>query len=372
MAAEQFLGFTEEQQLRLVRSIWPSITENAFQRQDYTRLFIYINGVMKNARKDPDRYPKHTVDEIAKYIQFLRENIRHSKAEVIIKIQTSDGTDDHIINQTLDLAASAWLTISVNTEKPSEGPAWNRNETLQQSIGPHFKSVTAVDSTRRDIIPRSLTMANFCKNYGFTVNWTSDLRRHLNIDWENQRITVYEHMIYLCNYVNHSAETPIPIGILEEALDTINLLFPSDQKRTRKFLKNKDKTFHRLGYCGRERRMRLSDYGHWGKQIGMLRDVLDDPPKGYHQLVLDKEHRNFLNWATFWIAFLVALLTVISIAFGIVGVVYGILSYAISVKSYQVAVESLNAGIQQLELAIAMACGDAETAARLPQYCSGT
>lgn len=118
--------------------------------------------------------------------------------------------------------------------------------------------------------------------------------------------------------------------------------------------------------------MRLSDYSHWGEQIGMLRDVLNDPPKGYHQLVLDKEHRNFLNWATFWIAFLVALLTVISIAFGIVGVVYAILSYAISVKSYQVAVDSLNAGIQQLELAVAMACGDAETAARLPQYCSRT
>ncbi|KAI1186006.1 hypothetical protein F5B17DRAFT_432046 [Nemania serpens] len=239
-------------------------------------------------------------------------------------------------------------------------------------IQPHFRSVAAVDDTKRDTIPRSLAIAHLCKSSGFTVNWTSDLGRHLNIDWESHRITVYEHFIYLCNHITYPADTAIPGGILKEAVDTINLLFPSDQKRTKKFIKNKGKTFYRPSYCGSERRMRLSDYSHWGEQIGMLRDVLNDPPKGYHQLVLDKEHRNFLNWATFWIAFLVALLTVISIAFGIVGVVYAILSYAISVKSYQVAVDSLNAGIQQLELAVAMACGDAETAARLPQYCSRT
>ncbi|TGJ86452.1 hypothetical protein E0Z10_g2283 [Xylaria hypoxylon] len=296
----------------------------------------------------------------------------HSKAQAIAQNRSSQTTDDLVISRTLELAATVWLTTRVDTEMTSGCVTWEPNETLQQSILFHFKSTTGVDDTKRDIIPRSLTVAHLCKKYGFKVIWTDDLRYHLMVDWESQRITVYEHLIYVSNFLSYHDATPIPIDVLEEAIDTINLLFPSDQKRTKKFLRDEHKTFNRLGYCGRERRMRLSDYRHWRERISVLKEALDDPPKGYHQLVLDKEQRNFLNWATFWIAFVVALLTIISIAFGIVGIVFAVISYSISLKSYQVAVDSLDISIQQAEIAIAMACADAETAARIPQYCSGS
>ncbi|KAI0448187.1 hypothetical protein F4803DRAFT_496999 [Xylaria telfairii] len=371
MATERLLNRTRTQQLQFVRNIWPSISEDAFQHEDYSRLFRFIDREVNSTTEYPARYSKHNVDEIAEYIRFLRENFMHTKAQAIDENQTSPKTDDHVLSRTLDLAASVWLTTRVDTEMALGPVTWKPNETLQESIQSHFGSVTVVDNTKRDIIPRSLTVAHLCKKYGFTVNWTDDLRHHLNVDWENQRITIYEHLIYLCNYLNYPAGTPISIDILEEAVDTINLLFPSDQKRTKKFLKDENKTFNRLGYCGRERRIRLSDYHHWRERIGVLKEALDDPPKGYHQLVLDKERQNFLNWATFWIAFIVALLTIISIVFGIVGIVFAVFSYTISVKSYQISVDSLDVGVQQLEIAIAMACVDTEVAARLPQYCSG-
>ncbi|KAI8949361.1 hypothetical protein F4801DRAFT_553360 [Xylaria longipes] len=372
MAAERLLNRTRAQQLDFVRNIWPSISEDAFQHEDYTRLFRFIDRMVNSTTEYPARYSKHSVDEIAEYIRFLRENFMHSKAQVIVKNQPSQGTEGQVLSRTLDLAASVWLTTRVDTEVASGCVTWKPNETLQDCIQSHFRSVTVVDDTKRDITPRSLTVAYLCKKHGFTVYWTDDLRHHLNVDWENQRITVYEHLIYLCNYLNYPASTPISIDIIEEAVDTINLLFPSDQKRTKIFLKGENKTFNRLGYCGRERRMRLSDYHHWHERISALKEALDDAPKGHHQLVLDKEHQNFLSWATFWIAFIVALLTIISIAFGIVGIVFAVFSYAISVKSYKIAVDSLDVSIQQLEIAIAMACVDAEVAARLPQYCSGT
>ncbi|KAI1420254.1 hypothetical protein F5Y12DRAFT_773937 [Xylaria sp. FL1777] len=364
MAAERLVNRTKAQQLEFVRNIWPGIGEDEFQHEDYTRLFRFIDREVYDTREFPPQYSKHGVDEIAEYIQFLRENFMYTKAEAIVKYQPSRKPDDYIISRSLDLAASVWLTTRINTKMVSGCVTWEQNESLQSSIQSHFKSVTTVDDTKRDIIPRSLTVAHLCKDYGFHVVWTDDLRCHLTVDWEYQRITVYEHLIYLCNFLNYPAATPIPTEILEEAVDTINLLFPSDQKRTKKFLRKENKTFNRLGYCGRERRIRLSDYRHWRGRISVLKEALDDLPKGRRQLVLDKEHRNFLNWATFWIAFVVALLTIISIVFGIVGIVYAVLSYSISVKSYQISVDSL-------DVAIAMACVDAETAARLPQYCSG-
>ncbi|GAW11893.1 hypothetical protein ANO14919_012460 [Xylariales sp. No.14919] len=370
MAAEQLLNRTRAQQVEFIRNIWPSISEDAFQHEDYARLFRFIDREMNNTKEYPTRYSKHSIDEIAEYIRFLRQNYIYSKAQAIVKHRTSLGIDEHVISRTLDLAASIWLTTRVDTEMALGCVTWEPNESLQQSIESHFRPVATANDMKRDIIPRSLTAAYLCKNYGFTIIWTDDLRHHLSVDWETQRIKVYEHLIYLCNFLNYPADTPIRTDILEEAVDTINLLFPSDHKRTKKFLKRENKTFNRLGYCGRERRVRLSDYHHWRERIGALKEALDGPPKGYHQLVLDKEHRNFLNWATFWIAFVVALLTIISIAFGVVGIVFAVISYSISVKSYQIAVDSLAIGIQQVEIAIAMACVDAETAARLPQYCA--
>ncbi|KAI0539501.1 hypothetical protein GGR58DRAFT_464557 [Xylaria digitata] len=371
MATERLLNRPRAQQLEFVRNIWPDISEDGFQHEDYARLFRFIDSEVDITREYPTRYSKHGVDEITEYIRFLRENFINAKTQAILNNQTPQKTDDYILSRTLDLAASIWLTVRVDTEMASGCVAWKSNESLQTSIQSQFTSVTTIDDTKRDIIPRSLTIAHLCKNYGFTVSWTDDLRYHLSVDWESQRITVYEHLIYLCNFITYPAPTPTPTEILEEAVDTINLLFPSDQKRTKKFLKKENKTFNRLGYCGREKRMRLSDYRHWRERIRVLKEALDDPQKGYHQLVLDKERRNFLNWATFWIAFVVALLTIISIVFGVVGIVYAVLSYSISVKSYKISVDSLDVGIQQLEIAIAMACADAETAARLPQYCPG-
>ncbi|KAI1169806.1 hypothetical protein F4777DRAFT_571715 [Nemania sp. FL0916] len=363
MAKERLLERTRAQQFEFIRTIWPGISEDAFQIEDYGRLFRFIDREMSITTEYPAKYSKHDVDGIAVYIRFLRENFVCSKTHAITNNRAPLGVDDYAISGTLDLAATIWLTTPVGAEIASGCVTWSYDETLEHCVQAHFNSATIVDNTKGDIIPRSLTIAHLCSNYGFTVTWTDNLGSHLSVDWENQRITIYEHLIYLCNHLNYPTPTPIPISILEEAVDTINLLFPSDQKRTKRFLRDQRKTFNRLGYCGRERRMRLSDYRHWRERIRVLKDVLGDPPKGYNQLVLDKEHRNFLNWATFWTAFIVALLTVISIVFGVVGVVF-------TVRSYRVSVDSFNVGAQQLEIAIAMACADAGTAVRLPQYCA--
>lgn len=43
MATERLLNRTRAQQLQFVRNIWPSISEDAFQHEDYSRLFRFID-----------------------------------------------------------------------------------------------------------------------------------------------------------------------------------------------------------------------------------------------------------------------------------------------------------------------------------------
>ncbi|KAI8627680.1 hypothetical protein F5Y19DRAFT_440779 [Xylariaceae sp. FL1651] len=352
MAEERLIDRTKEQQLEFVRSFWPSLDDDAFQHEHYTRFLKFIDRQMSRTREYPGGYSEQTLDGVAEYIRHLRENLALRKIDLVENYNQE-------VSRTLDLAATIWLTILVDTETTSHSIIWNNQNTIEQVILPGFSTAIINNDTndmRRDMIPPSLTMAYLCRRYGFTVAWTDDLRYHLNIDWENHKITVYEHLIYLSNYLFYPAASPIPTNIVEEAIDTINLLFPSDEKGTRKFLRARQRNFDRFGYCGRERRLHLSKYHHWRAKLKLLKEVMEGQAKGINQLMLHKERRNFLDWATFWVAVIVALLTIItSLAFGVVGIVY-------AVRSYEV-------GKQQLDIAIAMACVDAETAARLPKYC---
>ena len=118
---------------------------------------------------------------------------------------------------------------------------------------------------------------------------------------------------------------------------------------TKRFLKQSGKSFYGLGYCKRERCYELEKFRIWRERIADLMDVMDEEPKGVQQLALSKDGRNLLSFATFWVASTVAILTIISIAFGTVQTIY-------SVKQYN--------------LAIAQACSAPGAMDALPQYCA--
>ncbi|GAW25042.1 hypothetical protein SAMD00023353_0102020 [Rosellinia necatrix] len=182
MAAEQLLDRTRTQQLEFVKNIWPSITDNAFQPADYTRLFRFIDNELTITKDYPTRYSKHSVDEIAEYILFLRQNLTLSKAQAIAKNRSPRPIDDDVLSRTLDLAASMWLTTRLHTEMASECVTWALSDTLPGYIQSRFSSVPVVDDTKHDVIPRAFTAVHLCRNYGFTVNWTDDLCHHLSVD----------------------------------------------------------------------------------------------------------------------------------------------------------------------------------------------
>jgi hypothetical protein len=160
--------------------------------------------------------------------------------------------------------------------------------------------------------------------------WTDHLTDHLRLDPKRQVLMVYKHKICLLNHLKSRSGCPIPQRVLEEAIDTLNLLFPFGDPQTKQLLsKEKQREFYGLGGCGRERQLDLSRYGYWREELDDLVESFQRPPRTWRQLAIDQ--RDFKEWATFWIAVMVAILTFVSIPCNVIQATY-------SVKAYNAAV----------------------------------
>ncbi|KAK1658649.1 hypothetical protein BDP55DRAFT_507677, partial [Colletotrichum godetiae] len=248
------------------------------------------------------------------------------------------------VSRSLDLVARLWLTINFDTlplgqiyPKPVQ-LAWEETKTLRQVIDSYF-AVTLADrpaELKRGDIPSTFNITVLCERYNFSIRWTSNLAEHLQIEEKlgQRSVMLYEHIVCLWNHLEYSKDCPVPQSLLEETLDTLVLLFPYEDTGTMKLLKREKKNFWRLGRCGRTRKAELDDFSYWKPGIQRLLEEYNKPPRGTQQLRLDKEGRNFLEFSTFWTALLVAILTILGIAFGTIGTAYAIKAYNLSYKQY--------------------------------------
>ncbi|KAF6827868.1 hypothetical protein CMUS01_08814 [Colletotrichum musicola] len=279
----------------------------------------------------------------------------------------------HPVSRSLDVIARLWLTINFDTFPLEETyprqttVAWAAEHTLQQAVECHFVSgyQPAASPTHHRSIPSSFKMASLCDRYDFSIRWSNNLADHLEIVWNGNHgtVTIYEHVICLWNHLQYSSACPIPVEMLEETLDTIILLFPPDDRGTRKLLKRHDKTFWRLGRCGREWVSSAGDFHYWRARIDALLKEYEQPPRGARQLRLDEDGRNFLEFSTFWTALAVAVLTILGIGFGTLGTVYAIKAYNLSYKQYVLSQK-------QYMLDLVQACVETGARERWPHICS--
>lgn len=237
---------------------------------------------------------------------------------------------------------------------------WHEDVSLRSLMESHFTSTplskaTSIGSPRVEAVNPMFTMVHLVNYYGFRIYWTSNLAEHLSISWKFKILSIYEHKICLWNHIFCSEDTPVPGPIYEEALDTLNLLFPFDDAGTKSLLQKEGVNFYSLGLCGRDRVLDLNKYRHWRAPLKRLVELQSQPPSGLSQLRWNKDGRNALQFATFWIATTVAVLTIVSFVFGILSTIYAKKGYDIAVLQYQ--------------LALAQACAAEGAALQLPGFC---
>lgn len=141
----------------------------------------------------------------------------------------------------------------------------------------------------------------------------------------------------------------IQADILDEAIRTIDLLFPFGDPKTEYFLEEEKVQFYCVDPSERPRATSLDDFQYWRSNIAQLLALLNGPPETVVQTLLDT--RNLGQFATIWLAIIGVFVT--TILFGVLATVYSVKQYRLALKSY--------------ELSLAVAC--IEHGPSLSKYC---
>lgn len=353
---------------QILSAIWPTLTQDEVQRPQYVVLLEYVDSEIESISKFPAHYAISTRESLSALINSVRSLDKPGGAQVL-EIARSQAqarrVSTDMLQRSVDVALRLWLTINVSTLNSQQHGLlpWKLDQTLDDVIQSYFNKKDLGEENKREadqniLIPPGLTAESLATNHEYTISWTHNLAEHLTIDRHARVVTIYQHKICLHNHFRFADQIRpvIPKEILAEAIDTLNLLFPFMEDGTKRFLAKHKKPFYTLGLCGRPRKLDIIDYPYWGDRIKEIVEVSREPPVGTQQLKMDKEKKNFLSFATFWIAAVIGLLTVVSIGFGVAATVYAVLAYRLTLLQY--------------ELSLAQACLGPDARAQLPQFCS--
>ncbi|KAH6889303.1 hypothetical protein B0T10DRAFT_49738 [Thelonectria olida] len=360
------------QNIQLCNDIWPSLEETyAPEADQYIRLADFAMEQTSRFRTIFPRHDETIIVDIVKSLRTMTDRPREDVLQMLDRTLSLDGTstdNPKRLTRVLEIAALLCLTINIQSGDSldpihSNAVLWERGMSLSAAIETHSTSdhdpaSTSVGGT----IDEGLTVRNLVTNYDFEVDWTNNLYEHLTFNQETRVLSVYQHKIWLFGHLRSQSPCAVPAGVIEECLDTLNLLFPHHDSRTRAFLKDHRQTFNFLGNCGRKVSRDLGNYPRWGRNLNKLLQILKGPRTGFRQLLPRSDQGNFVDSINFWIATFVAALTVVTFVFGLLGAIYAKLAYDVSKQSLELTRE-------QYLLSLAQACSDPSSSNEVLEFC---
>jgi hypothetical protein len=167
-----------------------------------------------------------------------------------------------------------------------------------------------------------------------SLQWTEYLSDHLTIDPQRKVLTLYKYKDYLRNRMMAKEEHPLSGALVEEALDTLNLLLPFPDSATKKLLaRHGQLALYQHGTLARGRKLDLAAYRYWREELETLADIFSRPPQTWKQLATDR--RNLMDWAAFWVTAMVAVLTLVSVPCNLIQATYSVRAYNAAVAQAQ-------------------------------------
>ncbi|KAF2437359.1 hypothetical protein P171DRAFT_526926 [Karstenula rhodostoma CBS 690.94] len=323
----------------LICKIWSSVglSLSTFRESEYTAFFAHLSREVSYLKHNHSELAADGVEQAIDLICTLKENMSEPRYDILLKFREQfPNVDDHSLNRTIELVARLWLTAKAAldvgvpaTMHTNYGTLeWPTEVSLKEAVQSHFSDVDATDIRDESLGPGldpSFTASTLVEICGIKLSWTSNLMDHLRLDKRHRVLTVYEHKICLLNHTK-GIDSPLPLDLLHETIDTLNLLFPFGHGPTRELLRRENKlALYGLGTCNRTRRLGIGDYRIWRTQITSLVDVFNEPPRNWWQLLSDR--RDLREWTTLWLGLMVLVLTIVSIVTGTVSSVYAVKQY---------------------------------------------
>lgn len=149
--------------------------------------------------------------------------------------------------------------------------------------------------------------------------------------------TLLLHPWSFANQLSSFTEPLYPDGFIEETLRTLTLLFPANDRKSRRWLKSllkhNDQLRQDLSSCGRLRshERRFENFSYWHDRLVILKQAFDDSsPRTLSQWYNDR--RNSVQWYTFWVAIAVFIITIV---FGSIQSIEGALQVYYSRKALE-------------------------------------
>ncbi|KAI1359135.1 hypothetical protein F5Y08DRAFT_320267 [Xylaria arbuscula] len=341
---------------KILCEVWPALRDRRLRIDYYHALIAHLRRELTILMRSPNPVKDSDLHRALERLHLLRKNMDKPLGELFEALKREGKQFPGIeISRFAEFLTRAWITIELDMSSFSARST--ETTPLHVIIQEKFNRLIPLESAMATGTLNRLTMKHLIDTFGWTVSWTSDLTEHLSVNSRTKVVVIYEHKICLLHHFEFEDHgiCPIPKDAIREALDTLNLLFPPDDIPTQKYLDREGKPFYRLGTCGRGVHYRnLTHYRYWHKGLTYLLRASEEEPIGFKQFRLDKEHRNFREVTTFWLA-------VVVIIFLTLG--FGIISSVFAAKSYQVA-------LMQYKLDLAQACSAPGATVSLPHYCA--
>jgi hypothetical protein len=351
-----------EHKCGLINAFWPHLhlAEQDYIEEDYAAFFEFIGRTLQGLHPHAPKFASQELDGLLAMVCTLRTNRTLGRKAIIETIKKDYlNTCEFAVARSIELTVRLWLGINVSAKRLSVGPRnprdsridWQDHHSLDQMVSaqfPYGANKTALTEFPLDESFTAVNLKNVCRLH---IRWTDNLMDHLRLEGpRGQRsLSIYRHKICLINHRKGPEPKIIQEEILDEAIRTLDLLFPFGDPKTEEFLENEKVQLCIVDLLELPRATDLDEFKYWRNNLAQLVNLLNGPPETVVQTLLDT--RNLGQFVTLWVAiFGIFLLTIL---FGILSTIYSVKQYRLAIKSY--------------ELALALACQ--QKTAPLPNFC---
>jgi hypothetical protein len=323
---------TRQTKSDIVQHLWPvsGISGYGGYDLDWEPYFCYYQNQCEHALHEQGKHVlvrthQHIVD-IACKLEQDREGIK-ADLKVLFTTEEMLSNGDEILDNTVDLVARLCVMVNIGAFKSTVTQSakflWD-TPNLKDCLRNCFTTTHEVnDGNIR--FEKVFTAFNMQRIANIEICWTNDLADHLRmVDDDDKKVAIFHH----ASFLRYQRDNPLfPVGLVDETLRTLALLFTRDTKQTKKWLQGLPASLmvDQKGLL-RWKKLRLDDrqigkFRFWHDRLIILKQSFDESrPSKLSQWWHDT--RDGHSWYTFWVAVLVLSLTVF---FGLVQSIEGAL-----------------------------------------------